>query len=859
MSLQNKLLKILNCNFRLLPCNIFLLMYSFMRKKLTLFFLSLSVFILQYTTAFSQADPTGGGTKTPVVKTIESFGAIADDTVDDSEAFNKAVDFFNNAGSVNVDYATQYGVLKFGAGTYIIGEQRDTGSNFKLPRYYNKPFMGVDGLIIEGTTFNCSGDNILLSKIKVKDSSYYGYFDVSDPNNPVAAPYNPSNAHIKSAASIIAIYLGWSCKNVIVRNLELNGGSNTFKVGGKKDETGWQLNSIGIYCGTGQGISLSNIYIYNFGEDGLELRYADDYDGSHWNITIDSLRSYWNGRQAMSWTGGSGLKVENSEFSYTGFLVGHDGSETTITPGTTSQSPGANIDIEPFSGEVVRAGYFENCKINGQALDGSLNLTNDVDSVFFNNCYITGSLVSNPDFSIGKRSIEVNTYDSKAIQFRSCEIRGMITDENKITTSPDRLTSFTGCNLYETNTNYQNNDLGFISHQGKVLFDSCNIYQVNKRPYIYGKNPAGATAHDIVSPDYYTTFNNCNFISTYDRVLNYWTWDAANRLYFTRFTGNNTFTHTAVNATGDSRNYLSQNFTINGGPDASQPSSFTFPDMDYFTGYVSPSISFYMSLATDSNANIRPIIMGETPCEYLNVVIGSGNTGRAAFFPNTHPLYIGENTTLRVKKGNALILYGPVYLGGKIIVDSGAYVNFRYASDTGQHTTFYYLNNTTLNQHLIIKPGAKVNVTNGFVYVGGPYGYDTVHVAHHSDLMAPDVFLRSTIDRTIYDNPNFSGCTLFQPGSISSKPAGSPTRETISSNFIVKLVPSPTHDDFKVLLDKPATRLTIRMTSTDGKIVLTQNSSGTNATVHIAKLAAGVYFVEVTDGIHKSVQRLIKK
>lgn len=81
--------------------------------------------------------------------------------------------------------------------------------------------------------------------------------------------------------------------------------------------------------------------------------------------------------------------------------------------------------------------------------------------------------------------------------------------------------------------------------------------------------------------------------------------------------------------------------------------------------------------------------------------------------------------------------------------------------------------------------------------------------------------------------------------------------DEISNKFTI--YPNPSDDNFKLQLETIADNFTIKLTSLDGKVLLTQTGSGNYATVDISKLAPGMYFVEVNDGVNKSVKRLVKE
>lgn len=84
------------------------------------------------------------------------------------------------------------------------------------------------------------------------------------------------------------------------------------------------------------------------------------------------------------------------------------------------------------------------------------------------------------------------------------------------------------------------------------------------------------------------------------------------------------------------------------------------------------------------------------------------------------------------------------------------------------------------------------------------------------------------------------------------------SKRFMSGGKLISISPNPAHDYFNVGFKESTGKFTIKVSSVEGKIVLNQQASGTAARVDISALAPGMYFVEISDGVHQSVQRLVK-
>jgi len=104
---------------------------------------------------------------------------------------------------------------------------------------------------------------------------------------------------------------------------------------------------------------------------------GDGFYNAGSNITFNNVNAKFNGRQGLSITNGSNIRVLNSSFTYTGFYRI-----------CKSKGPGAGIDIEPNKDESVKNIDIDNCIItkNYRYMDGYVN---DLEIYNADNCNVT--------------------------------------------------------------------------------------------------------------------------------------------------------------------------------------------------------------------------------------------------------------------------------------------------------------------------------------------------------------------------------------------------------------------------------------------------------------------------------------
>ncbi|MFZ7114431.1 MAG: T9SS type A sorting domain-containing protein [Bacteroidota bacterium] len=146
------------------------------------------------------------------------------------------------------------------------------------------------------------------------------------------------------------------CHNVTIKDIELDGNIDNAQVGGGYSQ-GIQAAYDGIFINASKDVTIDNVNVHHFGSDGIRIYYQycpSSYEGQQipppsMNMNITNSKFNYNGRNGMTWGGGSGLTVIGSEFNWTG-------QSRLVSP------PGAGIDIEYENSNIGNSnGTFIDC------------------------------------------------------------------------------------------------------------------------------------------------------------------------------------------------------------------------------------------------------------------------------------------------------------------------------------------------------------------------------------------------------------------------------------------------------------------------------------------------------------------
>nr|BDD47229.1 hypothetical protein 3 [Bacillaceae bacterium] len=390
--------------------------------------------------------------------------AVGDGVTNDTLAFQEAVAIINAAGG---------GKLILSNKTYLVGLQDFAGATGKGYSYLGKDIITIQNctrtVIIEGNG----------AKLKADSNLRFGSFD------PVTgAVHNPTmpftNYDYRADAYQAMVYLNGN-KDVIVRDLELDGNSDNIQLGGLWGDTGRQCAGTGIRSYGNDKVIIENVNSHHHPLDGVIVKkiglVETDQKNPH---TLINVSSEYNARQGLSWSGGIGLTAIDCKFNHTG-------------KGRFNSSPNSGVDIEAEN-SVCREGFFLNCEIINNTGNGVVTDSGDGGYTTFKNCTIWGTT-------------SVAVWANKPhMVFEDCKIFGRIISAYG-SIDPSEATKFIRCIIEDkAHPVYGMLVSAFlIDINGEnILFDGCTFVNNLQRLITTG----GTTTTEI--------FRNCKFIFKYD-------------------------------------------------------------------------------------------------------------------------------------------------------------------------------------------------------------------------------------------------------------------------------------------------------------------------------------------------------
>jgi len=390
----------------------------------------------------------------PDINIRTDCGAEGDGKTNDTEAFRKAAELIKKAGG---------GRLFIPAGTYIVGRQIHKDGKYPYYQYQQIFAMDrIDGLVIEGE----SG-----SVIRMDSNMRFGSFDKDKgtPFDPVAEKVLKngvfSDSNYQANAGIM--FQITNSRNIIIRNLELDGNNGKVTLGGMWGDTGRQCLGHGIGLYGNAYVLIENVNVHHNACDGIIIGYRNlkenDPPAPH---VLVNVRSEYNARQGLSWVGGNSLAAVNCLFNHTG------------KSGFCSK-PGAGLDIEAEE-SICRNGIFRNCEFidnNGLGVGAD---SGDGGYTTFENCVIWGTTT----YAMWNRK--------PGMKFNNCKFYGSIIHSYGSAKEPELATQYRNC-IFEDKEHpefgvYRSGSL--IKNAGpNVLFDNCDIV-ANKVTGFYLTNGA---------------------------------------------------------------------------------------------------------------------------------------------------------------------------------------------------------------------------------------------------------------------------------------------------------------------------------------------------------------------------------
>ena len=392
---------------------------------------------------------------------VRDFGAKGDDTTNDSAAVRAAAQALTEAGG---------GVLNIPKGVYIVGGQ--SHEEGKYPYYRAERVVdlkGLDGVVIDGHG----------ATLRLTPGLHYGSFDKNtgeriDP----AMPFLDRDCNV-SVGSMFSLR---DCRNVIVRDLELDGNNGSLVLGGQWGDTGRQMEAYGLCMYANTNVLVENLYTHHHGLDGIIVGWTNlketDPPTPH---LLRNIRSEYNGRQGLSWVGGRGLTVINSQFNHT-------------QRGAVASAPGAGLDIEAED-SVCRDGLFVHCEFINNAGCGVVADSGDGGYTRFVDCTMWGTT----GFSVWT--------NKPGIRYEHCAIFGSVV-HGVGSPDPEKATQYRDC-LFEDREYpgvgvYRSAAVIECGGGDNILYENCTIRAKGTRALWID----GGTTREI--------FRGCTIINGFD-------------------------------------------------------------------------------------------------------------------------------------------------------------------------------------------------------------------------------------------------------------------------------------------------------------------------------------------------------
>ncbi len=396
--------------------------------------------------------------QTAVVRDIKSFGAKGDGRADDGAAFARAAAFFNARGGG--------GTLVISTGTYLVGAQTARAGGGAEGAAVLR-FSGVRNFKIEGKPD---------ARLRYRRGLRYGSFHPATG----AARKDVQGATADRAWAVDAGYCLYlkGCRDVRISGLELDGASAGLVLGGNFGDVGRQLPHYGLFLEDCTGITVSKVRVHHFALDGISV-------GNHSTapsfILLQDCTFEDNGRQGLSWIGGTGLQAERCTFLRSG-------------RGKISSPPGAGVDIEA-EWAPIRTGAFRGCTFADNA--GCALVADNGNSGYctFDDCIFWGVT----SWSVWVRK--------PGFLFQNCRIYGSAVHGYD---APDAAgaTRFVGCRFEDKSYNGR-------AVYGTYLFESNNARRVSFERCTFTsatKKSIWVQAPKAWKPEEKYSFRDCRFV-----------------------------------------------------------------------------------------------------------------------------------------------------------------------------------------------------------------------------------------------------------------------------------------------------------------------------------------------------------
>ena len=378
----------------------------------------------------------------PKIDLRKDCGAKGDGTTNDTAAFQKAAELIQEAGG---------GTLVIPKATYIVGRQEHVEG--KKPYCQPQLVFTVDRvnfLLIEGNgaTLRCA------------PGLRFGSFDpkTGEVYNPPKMPFYDRD-YIAGAATMFNIT---GSRHVTICDLELDGNSPSFILGGAWGDTGRQLSGYGMALYGNTDVQVSKVKSHHHPLDGIVIGWTSlkESDPATPHTLTDCAFEY-NGRQGLSWVGGRGLKAYRCKFNHTGRAL--------VGGAVLFSSPGSGLDIEAED-SVCRDGYFEDCEFVDNGGCGMVADSGDGGYTKFVRCTFWGTT-------------NWSAWSNKpGLKYEDCSFYGSAVHAVG-SPNPDLATRWTRCTFedkpWADGRVYRQNSGAFLleinGSMENVLFDACTF------------------------------------------------------------------------------------------------------------------------------------------------------------------------------------------------------------------------------------------------------------------------------------------------------------------------------------------------------------------------------------------------
>lgn len=277
-----------------------------------------------------------------------------------------------------------------------------------------------------------------------------------------------------------------NCDNVWIRGLHLHGNNENLQVGGQWGDIHIQAAATGFWFFESTRVTLSEVHTDHHGLDGIGINWVTDPDPAVRGVTVNDSQAHYNGRQGLSWIGGSTLTCNRSSFSHTG-------------RGAVFSNPSAGIDIEPEDNTKVHTGTFTDCDFidnKGAGVHLHPKARHEGERHTFTRCLFWGTETG------GVRSYYSVVVWRPGAHFVDCEIRGTGLGGYG-STNPAVATAFEGCHFedlaWTNGTVYRNGYLYVVRDPegddphplGGTRFDRCTFTNYRVRSLKSTSTPIG--------------------------------------------------------------------------------------------------------------------------------------------------------------------------------------------------------------------------------------------------------------------------------------------------------------------------------------------------------------------------------